>query len=113
MTQDKYKFNKTNERIGCIYKFIGNLYKILGKNVENEKIKVLKRRRLVKVKSLKPLVVKKGSNFKVKLEKQETELTSEMIADGSWQMKKFKPLNYDARPRQTPKGAFHPLLKVR
>jgi len=84
-----------------------------GKKVDSKDLKELKKRKLVKVVSLKPLVVKKGSDFKLKLEKLETELTAEMIADGSWETKKFKALNFDARPREMPKGAFHPLLKVR
>ena len=81
--------------------------------MDSKDLKELKKRKLVKVVSLKPLVVKKGSDFKLKLEKLETELTAEMIADGSWETKKFKALNFDARPREMPKGAFHPLLKVR
>jgi len=84
-----------------------------GKKVDNKDLKELKKRKLVKVVSLKPFVVKKGSDFKLKLEKLETELTAEMIADGSWETKKFKALNFNARPREMPKGAFHPLLKVR
>ena len=81
--------------------------------MDNKILKELKKRKLVKVVSLKPLIVKKGSNFKLQLEKLETELTADMIADGSWETKKFKALNFDARPGDMPKGAFHPLLKVR
>ena len=45
--------------------------------------------------------------------KAETDLTAEMIQDGSWRTKTFKPYNFKALGIMPPSGYLHPLLKVR
>ena len=51
--------------------------------------------------------------FSTSISKQETDLTPEMIATGSWKTKQFKPYNLDALGVQLPRGHLHPLMKVR
>lgn len=47
------------------------------------------------------------------VEKQETDLTAEMIAKGTWKEKQFKEYNFDAMGIPPERGHLHPLLKVR
>uniref|UniRef100_A0A8C7R0Y2 phenylalanine--tRNA ligase n=1 Tax=Oncorhynchus mykiss TaxID=8022 RepID=A0A8C7R0Y2_ONCMY len=57
--------------------------------------------------------ITKGSCFSTTITKQETELTPEMIASGSWKEKKFKPYNFEALGVAPDCGHLHPLMKVR
>ncbi|XP_016398047.1 phenylalanine--tRNA ligase alpha subunit-like [Sinocyclocheilus rhinocerous] len=57
--------------------------------------------------------ITKGSSFSTTITKQETELTPEMIASGSWKEKKFKPYNFEAMGVAPDCGHLHPLMKVR
>uniref|UniRef100_A0AAQ4RRZ6 phenylalanine--tRNA ligase n=2 Tax=Gasterosteus aculeatus aculeatus TaxID=481459 RepID=A0AAQ4RRZ6_GASAC len=57
--------------------------------------------------------ITKGSSFSTTITKQETELTPEMIASGSWKEKKFKPYNFQAMGVAPDCGHMHPLMKVR
>ncbi|OLY81442.1 Phenylalanine-tRNA ligase alpha subunit [Smittium mucronatum] len=76
-------------------------------------LKDLKRRKLIdKVKVL-SYSAKKGVNFSTVIEKQETDLTVEMLQSGSWKTEKFKEYNFDAAGLPTKGGYLHPLLKVR
>ncbi|PVU84899.1 hypothetical protein BB560_007225 [Smittium megazygosporum] len=71
-------------------------------------IKDLKRRKLHISYS-----VEKGEHFSTKIEKQETDLTFQMLQSGAWKTEKFKEYNFDAAGLPTKGGYFHPLLKVR
>jgi phenylalanyl-tRNA synthetase alpha chain len=62
---------------------------------------------------LKSYILKPGPSFSTSINKQETELTSEMIANGSWKTKQFKAYNLDALGTPVTRGHLHPLLKVR
>lgn len=55
----------------------------------------------------------KGPNFSRKVEKLETELTADLLANGAWKDKKFKPYNFEALGAALEVGHLHPLLKVR
>ncbi|KAK1878298.1 Phenylalanine--tRNA ligase alpha subunit [Dissostichus eleginoides] len=57
--------------------------------------------------------ITKGSCFSTTITKPETELTPEMIANGSWKEKKFKPYNFEALGVAPDCGHLHPLMKVR
>ena len=57
--------------------------------------------------------VQRGTAFALTIQKQATDLTMEMLADGSWQNTEFKKYNYDALGAPIPHGALHPLMKVR
>ena len=57
--------------------------------------------------------ISKGPNFTTTIEKPVTELTPEMISNGSWKTANFKPYNFEALGIIPPAGHLHPLLKVR
>jgi phenylalanyl-tRNA synthetase alpha chain len=55
----------------------------------------------------------KGKDFTISVEKAQSDLTVEMIANGSWREKKFKSYNLDALGIPLNCGHLHPLLRVR
>ncbi|XP_059496039.1 phenylalanine--tRNA ligase alpha subunit isoform X1 [Stegostoma tigrinum] len=73
----------------------------------------LKKRKLLSEVTVKTYWITKGSSFSTTVVKQDTELTPEMIANGSWKEKKFKPYNFDAMGIVPECGHLHPLMKVR
>ncbi|XP_048043479.1 phenylalanine--tRNA ligase alpha subunit [Chanodichthys erythropterus] len=79
---------------------------------EKEKNELKKRKLLAEV-TVKSYWITKGSSFSTTITKQETELTPEMIASGSWKEKKFKPYNFEAMGVAPDCGHLHPLMKVR
>lgn len=72
--------------------------------------KVLK---LVNVETIKYFKILKGSKFEEGLVKQETDLTTELLAHEAWEKSKFKKYNYSAQGKEANNGALHPLLRVR
>ncbi|CAI9536979.1 unnamed protein product [Staurois parvus] len=80
----------------------------------NEKDKSeLRKRKLLNEVTVKTYWVTKGSEFSTNITKQETDLTPEMIASGSWNDKKFKAYNFNALGVMPECGHLHPLMKVR
>ncbi|KYO25713.1 phenylalanine--tRNA ligase alpha subunit isoform X2 [Alligator mississippiensis] len=79
---------------------------------QKERNELRKRKLLVEV-TLKSYWIRKGSAFSTRLAKQETELTPEMIASGSWHNLSFKAYNFAALGLPPNSGHLHPLLKVR
>ncbi|XP_027880146.1 phenylalanine--tRNA ligase alpha subunit isoform X2 [Xiphophorus couchianus] len=79
---------------------------------EKEKNELKKRKLLAEV-TVKSYWITKGNSFSATVTKQETELTPEMIASGSWKEKKFKPYNFEAMGVAPDCGHLHPLMKVR
>ncbi|CAD5112718.1 DgyrCDS1936 [Dimorphilus gyrociliatus] len=73
----------------------------------------LKKRKLVSQTSVTIFDVKKGSQFTLKLEKPETDLTADMLINDAWKTKNFKSYNFNALGIMPPSGHLHPLLKVR
>lgn len=73
----------------------------------------LKRRKLITVQKATSYQVSKGPKFARQFVKEETDLTAEMLLNGSWKTAHFKPYNFQAKGAPTPAGAFHPLNKVR
>ncbi|CAN9505961.1 unnamed protein product [Ophioblennius macclurei] len=73
----------------------------------------LKKRKLLSEVTVKTYWISKGSSFSTTITKQDTELTPEMIASGSWKEKKFKPYNFEALGMAPDCGHLHPLMKVR
>lgn len=55
-----------------------------------------KKRKLIQESIIKSFVLKKGPEFSLTLNKLETDLTSDMLANGSWKDLKFKDYNFDA-----------------
>ncbi|XP_047110013.1 phenylalanine--tRNA ligase alpha subunit [Schistocerca piceifrons] len=72
-----------------------------------------KKRKLVNEVILKSYILRKGNEFRTSVSKPETDLTSEMISNGSWKEKSFKSYNFDALGTPLDCGHLHPLLKVR
>lgn len=73
----------------------------------------LKKRKWVNVVTQKTYAVSKGSNFAPLRQKQETDLTVDMLKTGAWKEKRFKSYNFNAQGQIPEGGHLHPLLKVR
>ncbi|KAH8423174.1 phenylalanine--tRNA ligase subunit alpha [Aspergillus melleus] len=73
----------------------------------------LKRRKLVSFQKVITFKITKGAKYATEFVKEETDLTVEMLTNGSWKTAKLKPYNFKAKGAPTPAGAFHPLNKVR
>ncbi|KAI5292345.1 Phenylalanyl-tRNA synthetase, beta subunit, cytoplasmic [Ascosphaera acerosa] len=73
----------------------------------------LKKRKLVTLQKVISFKFQKGPKYATKLVKEETDLTAEMLATGSWKTATFKPYNFNAKGAPTPSGALHPLNKVK
>lgn len=73
----------------------------------------LKKRKLVRLQKEISFSIEKGPNFALEIVKEETDLTDEMLANGSWKTATFKPYNFNALGADQHTGALHPLMKVR
>ncbi|KAJ5287668.1 Phenylalanine--tRNA ligase alpha subunit [Penicillium angulare] len=73
----------------------------------------LKRRKLVAVTKEITYKFSKGPKYAREFVKEETDLTPEMIASGSWKTAELKAYNFNAKGAHTTSGALHPLNKVR
>jgi phenylalanyl-tRNA synthetase alpha chain len=73
----------------------------------------LKKRKLVQLIPLKYYSVTKGINYHPEKIEMESELTAEMLRDGSWKTRTFKKFNTKALGAVPDGGHLHPLLKVR
>ena len=82
-------------------------------NIQVKFLQELKKRKLVQESTYKSFVVRKGENFTLSPEKAETDITAQMIKDGSWKNKTFKEYNYNAMGVPPTAGHLHPLMKVR
>ncbi|XP_012522681.2 phenylalanine--tRNA ligase alpha subunit isoform X2 [Monomorium pharaonis] len=79
---------------------------------ENVKVEYKKRKFLQEV-VIKIMCLEKGPNFSTKVEKLEADLTADLLVNGAWKDKKFKPYNFEAMGAPLQIGYLHPLLKVR
>ncbi|KAK3302263.1 tRNA synthetases class II core domain (F)-domain-containing protein [Chaetomium strumarium] len=73
----------------------------------------LKKRKLLKMQKVISFRISKGPKFALEMVKEETDLTAEMLASGSWKTATFKPYNFNALGADQHAGALHPLNKVR
>lgn len=73
----------------------------------------LKKRKLVALTKVFSYKVEKGVKFSTTIAKLETDITSEMVASGSWEKAAFKPYNFNSQGIAPDSGALHPLNKVR
>ncbi|ATY58834.1 phenylalanyl-tRNA synthetase alpha chain [Cordyceps militaris CM01] len=73
----------------------------------------LKKRKLIKMQKITSFKADKGPKFALEIQKEETDLTSEMITSGAWKTANFKPYNFKALGADQHAGALHPLNKVR
>ena len=72
-----------------------------------------KKRKLVTPSKKIDYAVEKGPKFSREMPVEVTDLTAEMLADGSWETANFKPYNFNALGGQQSPGALHPLLQMR
>lgn len=84
-----------------------------GGSIPDKDRSELKKRKLVEEVVLKSYDLSKGQNFTTQLQKAATELTAQMIQDGSWKNTTFKDYNYSAMGIKPQAGHLHPLLKAR
>uniref|UniRef100_A0A183BZ40 phenylalanine--tRNA ligase n=1 Tax=Globodera pallida TaxID=36090 RepID=A0A183BZ40_GLOPA len=84
-----------------------------GDQLPQNSVAQLKKRKWITESAIKALSVAKGPNFTTSMQKQELDLTSEMISSGSWRGKQFKQYNFSAMGVPPSAGHHHPLLKVR
>ncbi|KAI1344527.1 phenylalanyl-tRNA synthetase alpha chain [Xylariaceae sp. FL0016] len=73
----------------------------------------LKKRKLVRTQKIISFRIHKGDKFALKIKEEATDLTADMIANGSWKNASFKPYNFNALGADQNPGVFHPLNKVR
>lgn len=73
----------------------------------------LKKRKLVVITKVIDYQVKKGPKYAKEIPVEVTDLTADMIANGSWETANFKPYNFAALGAPQDSGSLHPLLKVR
>uniref|UniRef100_A0A0K8TKU5 phenylalanine--tRNA ligase n=1 Tax=Tabanus bromius TaxID=304241 RepID=A0A0K8TKU5_TABBR len=87
----------------------------IGKSNEiDDKTKTdYKKRKLIQEIVIKSFDLSKGPEFTTKIEKLETDLTADMLANDMWKNLKFKPYNFNAKGVPLPCGHLHPLMKVR
>lgn len=84
-----------------------------GSLKDAKKLAELKKRKLVTVQKILSFKVEKGPEFSLQIEKLETDITSDMVINGSWENAKFKPYNFNSEGVYPESGALHPLMKVR
>ncbi|KAI1947342.1 Phenylalanyl-tRNA synthetase, beta subunit, cytoplasmic [Ophidiomyces ophidiicola] len=73
----------------------------------------LRKRKLITMQKVITYRISKGPKYAREFVKEQTDLTVDMLADGSWKTANLKPYNFNAKGAVTPSGAFHPLNKVR
>ena len=77
-------------------------------------LKDLRKRTLVTTRKVITYEARKGPKWGLEIPVEVTDLTADMLADGSWEKATFKPYNFKALGEQTQgTGALHPLNKVR
>ncbi|KAK1772868.1 phenylalanyl-tRNA synthetase [Phialemonium atrogriseum] len=73
----------------------------------------LRKRKLLKFQKVISFKISKGPKYALEIVKEETDLTAEMLASGSWKSATFKPYNFNALGADQHAGSLHPLGKVR
>ncbi|KAL7786996.1 tRNA synthetases class II core domain (F) domain-containing protein [Trichoderma ceciliae] len=83
------------------------------KSHDNKIIADLKKRKLLNTQKVISFKASKGPKFALEIVKEETDLTYDMLASGSWKSANFKPYNFKALGANQVSGALHPLNKMR
>ncbi|KAF2767844.1 hypothetical protein EJ03DRAFT_328863 [Teratosphaeria nubilosa] len=71
------------------------------------------KRKLVTTQKIITYNARRGPRWAKEIPVEVTDITAEMLADGSWQTANFKPYNFKARGEPQLAGSLHPLNKVR
>lgn len=82
-------------------------------SIDDKTIADLKKRKLIIPKKQTDFVVTKGDDFSLQVTKLETDITSDMVATGSYKNVEFKPYNFNSKGLPVQSGALHPLSKIR
>lgn len=75
--------------------------------------KDFQKRKLVTAQKIITYEVRKGSRWATEIPIEVTDLTAEMVEDGSWKSATFKPYNFNSLGSNQNAGTLHPLNKVR
>lgn len=82
--------------------------------VDSKDVEMLKKRKLAQLEEVKVFCYTRGPQYALERRgKAATDLTREMLQDGSWETTAFKMYNFNAKGIETSGGQLHPLLKVR
>jgi phenylalanyl-tRNA synthetase alpha chain len=82
-------------------------------SIDEKLTQVLKRRKLITLKTRKSLKVARGASYAPERVKKAADLTKEMLDSGAWKTTPFKPYNFSTLGEKVGGGYLHPLLKVR
>lgn len=84
-----------------------------GNSVPDNVKQDYKKRKLIQEVVIKSILLSKGSEFQLSVEKQETDLTAELLLNDAWKNKTFKDYNFNSLGVLPNSGHLHPLMKVR
>lgn len=84
-----------------------------GTLADAKELQELKKRKLVTLTKIIGYQVEKGPEFSLEIKQLETDITLDMIVNGTWKEKEFKPLNFVLEGIYPQLGALHPLNKVK
>eukprot|EP00051_Salpingoeca_urceolata_P027818 m.483420 g.483420 ORF g.483420 m.483420 type:complete len:512 (-) comp22936_c0_seq1:119-1654(-) len=82
-------------------------------SIDAKVLQGLIKRKLVEKTTIKYFEVSPGSDFSLEPKKKDSDLTADMLADGSWRERSFKKLNLMCEGPAMASGVLHPTLKVR
>jgi phenylalanyl-tRNA synthetase alpha chain len=80
---------------------------------DQRQLKDFQKRKLVTTQKIITYEVRKGPKWGLEIPVEVTDLTSDMLEDGTWKSAAFKPYNFNALGAQQNAGTLHPLNKVR
>ncbi|KAK6457842.1 Phenylalanyl-tRNA synthetase, beta subunit, cytoplasmic [Scheffersomyces xylosifermentans] len=84
-----------------------------GTLADKKELTELKKRKLITMTKIVGFKIEKAAKFALTIATYETDITSEMVANGSWKDAEFKPYNFNSEGVYPNSGALHPLNKVR
>lgn len=84
-----------------------------GSLSDKKELQELKKRKLISLTKIVGYKIEKAKNFGLEIKTLETDITSDMIVNGSWKNAEFKPYNFHSEGAFPHSGALHPLNKVR
>lgn len=87
--------------------------KATGQLADKKELTELKKRKLISLTKIVGYNVTKADKFALTITNYETDITSDMVASGSWKDAAFKPYNFNSEGVFPQSGALHPLMKVR
>lgn len=80
---------------------------------DKKQLTELKKRKLISLTKIVHFQIEKAKHFGLQIIEYQTDLTSDMINNGSWKDAKFKSYNFNSEGVYPQSGALHPLNKVR